>query len=118
MELDELYQQNILDHYKHPRHKGVPDMYTEKREGSNPSCGDELTIYLTHDGNVINSIMFDGDGCAISQAATSMLMERLTGKPLASLRDLTEEDVYGMLGVVVGPQREKCALLALRTLKQ
>lgn len=114
---DDMYQQNILDHYKHPRHKGALSSYDVKEEGSNPSCGDELTLYLSYNGDVVRDVGFEGEGCAISVAGMSLLSEKVIGMKKADIAKLTQQDVYDLLGVAVGPQREKCALLSLRTLQ-
>lgn len=114
--MDDIYRQNILDHYNHPRHKGELAEFNLWEEGENPSCGDELTLYFRVEGERIADIGWTGDGCAISQAATSMLSEKLVGMTLSDAGKLQESDISEMLGTAVGPEREKCALLSLRTL--
>jgi len=114
--MDDIYQQNILEHYKHPHNKTVPEHFDVKQEGSNPSCGDELTLYLSFDDGKVSSVGFLGDGCAVSQSATSMLTDRVKGMTKEEIAKLSPEDVYDLLGIVVGPAREKCALLSLNTL--
>ncbi len=116
--MDSLYQENILDHFKHPRNFGEPTTYTSKTDGSNPSCGDDLTLYLTVLDELITDASFTGVGCAISTAATSMLLIEIKGKSIADVAAMSEQSVYGMLGVIVGPEREKCALLAWKTLQK
>lgn len=114
--MDDIYKQNILDHYKHPHHKGELPEFNLWEEGANPSCGDELTLYFRVEGERIADIGWTGDGCAISQAATSMLSEKLVGMTLGEAGKLEEGDITAMLGTPVGPEREKCAFLSLRTL--
>lgn len=116
--MDDIYQENILDHYKHPHRKGALLEYDAKEEGTNPSCGDELTLYVKYADEKISDLGFTGEGCAISQAAMSMLGERLIGMTREDAGKLSGQDMYDMLGVAVGPQREKCALLPLRTLQR
>lgn len=114
---DALYRQEILDHYKHPRHKGHlenPDIHYHDH---NPFCGDELTIELkVEDGRVVDAA-FDGRGCAISQASASMLMEEIMGMALEDVKKLDKEYILDMLGIEIGPVRLKCALLSLKVLK-
>ncbi len=114
----DLYAENILDHYKNPRNKGKLKDATVSKEGANPLCGDQITMYLEIRNNRIKKITFDGIGCAISQAAASMLTEELTGKTLDKARKITKEDMLKLLGVDIGPTRLKCALLALSTLQE
>jgi nitrogen fixation NifU-like protein len=116
-EWDELYREEILDHYKHPRHRGTLEKPDITHEDANPLCGDQLRIDLEVEDGRIAQIRHSGHGCAISQAAASMLCERMAGRPLAEVRDLTRDDVLEMLGIELGPVRLKCALLALKTLK-
>jgi nitrogen fixation protein NifU and related proteins len=114
---EDIYKQHILDHASRPRNKGALTNATYTAQGSNPSCGDVLTIFLTVNGDFITHAMFDGTGCAISQAAASMLTQKLTGLPMGSARALTEADVYAMLGIDISSARRKCALLAFRALQ-
>lgn len=116
-EWDELYRENILDHYKHPRHRGTLEQPDITYEDANPLCGDQLRIDLKVEDGRIAEIRHSGHGCSISQAAASMLCERMAGRPLAEVKELTREDVLEMLGIELGPVRLKCALLALKTLK-
>lgn len=112
-----LYQAHILDHAQRPRNKGVLKEVDVQVDGSNPSCGDELTLYLRFEEDTIARAMFTGEGCAISQAAASMLTEKLVGMSKQDVTALTDKDMYDMLHVKVGPGREKCALLAYHALQ-
>ena len=116
-EWDELYRENILDHYKHPRNRGTLEHPDITYEDANPLCGDQLRIDLAVEDGKIAQIRHSGHGCSISQAAASMLCERMEGRPLEEVKQLTRDDVLEMLGIELGPVRLKCALLALKTLK-
>lgn len=116
-EWNELYRENILDHYKRPRNRGTLEHPDITYEDANPLCGDQLRIDIAVKDGRIESIRHSGHGCSISQAAASMLCERLEGRPLEEVKALTREDVLEMLGIELGPVRLKCALLALKTLK-
>jgi nitrogen fixation NifU-like protein len=110
----DMYRQQILDHYRNPRNSGELDDATFTHAGENPSCGDtiRMDVRLADDGETIERVSFSGDGCAISQAAASMLTERLPGTTLAELDDMDTDDVVEMLGVDISPMRIKCAVLA------
>jgi len=115
--MEELYLAHILEHYREPQHKGVPETYDIKKEGENPSCGDRINLFISFaDDGSLSSVQFDGEGCAISIAATSMLAEYVRGMKKDEVLKLTPDDVYKMLGVTVNPAREKCALLSYCTL--
>ena len=116
-EWDELYRENILDHYKHPRNRGTLEKPDITYEDANPLCGDQLRIDIAVEDGRIAQIRHSGHGCSISQAAASMLCERMEGRPLEEVKSLTRDDVLEMLGIELGPVRLKCALLALKTLK-
>lgn len=109
----DIYRQQILDHYRNPRNYGSLDDPTFTHVGENTMCGDviELDVRLDADDR-IESVAFEGDGCAISQASASMLSERLVGMTLADLEALDTEYVTDMLGVNISPMRVKCAVLA------
>jgi nitrogen fixation NifU-like protein len=115
--MDDFYQQNILDHAKHPRNSGQLAAPTISREEVNPLCGDKLRFELQIDDDIITDIAFTGRGCAISQAAASMLSEEVKGKSLAAVRAISKEDVLDLLGIPVGYTRLKCALLGLKAVK-
>jgi SUF system NifU family Fe-S assembly protein len=88
--LESLYREVILDHYKNPRGHGIIDGADAEAEGQNPLCGDEVSIYVTfgEDGETIDDVKFSGRGCAISQAATSMLMEMTKGRTAQQVAEL------------------------------
>ncbi len=134
-ELDELYREVILDHYRSPRHRGSLPSPTISREGLNPLCGDEVTIDLGLKGDVIDEVAFRGSGCSISQSSASMLTEAVLGKTLAEAETLfrgftammqgSDEidpeslgDLEALSGVRKFPVRVKCATLAWHTLAE
>ncbi len=114
---DEIYRENILEHYKHPRHHGTLDNPDISYEDANPLCGDHLRMDLKVKDGRVAEVRFSGHGCSISQASASMLCERIEGQPIEEIKRLTRDDVLEMLGIELGPVRLKCALLALKTLK-
>ena len=117
--MDQLYRENILDHYKHPRNYGEIEGADASAEGMNPLCGDEVTITIAfgEDGDTIEDVKFSGRGCAISQAATSMLTELIKGRKASDVAALPKEDLLEEVGVPLTPVRLKCAILGLSTLK-
>ncbi|HSP71305.1 MAG TPA: SUF system NifU family Fe-S cluster assembly protein [Gaiellaceae bacterium] len=116
-EFDDLYREVILDHYKSPRNHGTLEHADAEAEGQNPLCGDEVAIQLVFDGDTISDVRFDGRGCAISQAATSMLTEMVKGKTVAEAAALEKEDLLEEMPIPLTPIRLKCAVLGLTTLK-
>ena len=118
-EFDQLYRELILDHYKNPRHHGPLEGADAHAEGQNPLCGDEVAISVRfgEDGDTIEEIMFEGRGCAISQAATSMLTELVKGRKASEVASLPKEELLEEVGIPLTPIRLKCALLGLGTLK-
>lgn len=113
----DLYAENILDHYKHPRHTGTLPAPAVTREEINLSCGDRITLQLDIRNEIIHALAWTGEGCAISQAGMSILSEELIGKSTAEADALTPDRVKELLGVPVGTRRLKCALLSLHALK-
>ena len=116
-ELDNLYREVILDHYKNPRGHGVIESADVEAEGTNPLCGDEISIFVSFDGDKIEDVKFRGRGCAISQAATSMLMEMVKGRTAQEVAALDREELLEEVGIPLTPIRLKCALLGLGVLK-
>ena len=119
MSLDQLYREVILDHYKNPRQHGAIEGADASAEGQNPLCGDEVSISLAFgaDGETIEDVRFEGRGCAISQAATSMLMEMVKGRRAADVAAMPKEELLDEVAIPLTPVRLKCALLGLTTLK-
>jgi nitrogen fixation NifU-like protein len=110
----DMYRQQILDHYKNPRNYGELEDPTFTHVGENPMCGDtiEIDVELDDDEEVIEDLAFRGDGCAISQAAASMLTEMVVGKTIEDLHQMDRDDMTDTLGVDISPMRVKCAVLA------
>jgi nitrogen fixation protein NifU and related proteins len=117
-EFEQLYRELILDHYKNPRNHGVLEPADARAEGQNPLCGDEVTVSVRLGaGDVIEEVGFDGRGCAISQAATSMLTGLVKGKTATEVAELPKEALLDELGIPLTPVRLKCAILGLGVLK-
>ena len=118
-EFDSLYREVILDHYKNPRGHGVIEDADASADGQNPLCGDEVSIFVTfeEDGDTIEDVKFSGRGCAISQAATSMLMEMVQRRSATEVASLSKEELLEEVGIPLTPIRLKCALLGLGVLK-
>jgi nitrogen fixation protein NifU and related proteins len=118
-EFDQLYREVILDHYKNPRGHGVIAEADAEAEGQNPLCGDEVSIYVRfgEDNDTIDEVKFSGRGCAISQAATSMLTEMVQGKKATEVAALDKDELLDEIGIPLTPIRLKCAMLGLTTLK-
>ena len=116
--MDDLYRENILEHYKQPRNFGEladPDL---EFEDNNPLCGDELRVQLrVGDDGRITDVRFSGHGCAISQASASMASEEIVGMPVDDLIRLDRDFVLDLLGIDISATRMKCALLSLKVLK-
>ena len=117
--LESLYREVILDHYKNPRGHGTIEHADAEAEGQNPLCGDEVSIYVAfgEDGETIDDVKFSGRGCAISQAATSMLMEMTKGRTADEVAALDKDELLAEIGVPLTPVRLKCARLGLTTRK-
>ena len=111
----DMYQEVILNHYRSPRNFGPLEGAEKSGEESNPLCGDHITMRLKLDptGSKIAQVRFQGDGCAISMASTSMLTERLDGMSLEDAGKLTQAEVIASLGIPLSPVRLKCALTGL-----
>ncbi len=116
--MDDVYRQYILEHYRDPRNHGHLEQPDISAADTNPLCGDRVEIDLRVQDGRVTEVRFDGRGCAISQASASMLTEKIEGATLDELRALRPDDVLEMLGVTIGPARQRCALLGLRVLHQ
>jgi nitrogen fixation protein NifU and related proteins len=116
--VDDLYREQILDHYKNPRNWGEIPVADLEYEDNNPLCGDELKVQLIvgEDGKV-TEVAFSGHGCAISQAAASMASEEVVGMDVDDLVRLDKDFVLDLLGIDISATRMKCALLSLKVLK-
>lgn len=134
MALDDLYRELILDHYAHPRNRGEIPEPDIRVEGTNPLCGDELSIYVKLDGTTISDVRFVGRGCSISQASASMMTQQIKGKTLQEARALSGRfkammhgeavaedelgDLMALQGVRKFPVRVKCATLSWVAIEQ
>ncbi len=133
LSLEELYKEVILDHYRAPRNKGRIDPHDVALERNNPLCGDEIELFLKFDGDTVEGVAFEGKGCSISQASTSMMTEKVKGLGAEDAAELAESikrmmageedgdadalgDLISLKGVVKYPVRIKCALLGWNTL--
>ncbi|HYP55126.1 MAG TPA: iron-sulfur cluster assembly scaffold protein [Solirubrobacterales bacterium] len=116
--MDELYREQILEHYKRPHNFGRLDEADLEFEDTNPFCGDEqhVMLRLDEDGRVAE-VAFEGQGCAISTAATSLLTDELVGKTREELLRLPKEFVLDLLGIEISATRMKCAMLGLKVVK-
>ncbi|HRC62116.1 MAG: SUF system NifU family Fe-S cluster assembly protein [Dehalococcoidia bacterium] len=133
-DLEDLYRDILLDHYRNPRNRGRLGAASCSADGANPLCGDQITLDVTLDGDRIADIAFDGNGCSISQASASMMTEYVKGRSVEEAHDgiqafqrmmvegepLGEEygDIEALVGVAKFPVRVKCASLAWKTLEQ
>ncbi len=114
----DMYKQNILDHYRNPHNYGEIENPDIEYEDVNPSCGDEIDVYveLDEDGEIVDA-KFKGEGCAISQASASMLTDEIKGMTLEEVKDLDRDYIMDMLGIDLNPMRVKCAVLGLKVLE-
>jgi nitrogen fixation protein NifU and related proteins len=116
--MDDLYREQILEHYKRPHNFGQLEDADLEFEDTNPFCGDEQRIEIKLDaGGLVAEVAFDGKGCAISTAATSMLTDELEGMSREELLRLPKEFVLDLLGIDISATRMKCALLGLKIVK-
>ena len=117
--MDQLYRENILDHYKHPRNYGEVEERGRRGRGDEPALRRRGHDHVAfgEDGDTIEDVKFSGRGCAISQSATSMLTELVNGRKASDVAALPKEDLLEELGVPLTPVRLKCAILGLSTLK-
>lgn len=115
-----IYKEELMDHFKHPRNKTLlndPDVFIDD---GNPSCGDKIsvTLNISSDGDKITEIGFTGSGCVLSQASASILYEKMIGKTIDDALSLSKDDLLKLLGLELGPNRLKCAMLSLEVLKK
>jgi nitrogen fixation NifU-like protein len=115
--MDDLYRDYILEHYRRPHNFGVLETPSATFEGSNPLCGDRITMQLAVDDGVVREVGFTGRGCAISQASASLLTDEIKGKPVAEVVDFAATDLLDLLGIDISPARLKCAMLSFDSLQ-
>ncbi|GAB3010268.1 Fe-S cluster assembly sulfur transfer protein SufU [Actinosynnema sp. NPDC050801] len=136
MQLQQMYQEIILDHYKNPHGRGLRDPFDAESHQINPTCGDEVTLRVSLDGEIVRDVSYDGQGCSISQASTSVLTDLVVGRPLGEAFEKLDafvelmqgrgqvepdedvlEDGIAFAGVAKYPARVKCALLGWMAFK-
>jgi nitrogen fixation protein NifU and related proteins len=116
--MDELYRDQILEHYKRPHNFGRLDDFDLDYEDTNPFCGDEQHVFIRlGEDDRVEAVSFEGQGCAISTAATSLLTDELLGKTREELLRLPKEYVLDLLGIEISATRMKCAMLGLKVVK-
>ncbi len=115
---EELYQEHILDHHEDPFHRGSLSGATHAHEDKNPLCGDvvRIELKLDEDGKICD-LYFNGDGCVISQASASMLLEEMYGKTVDDLKDFSANDMLELYGPRLTPNRQKCCLLSWKVIQ-
>ncbi|MDP3956979.1 MAG: SUF system NifU family Fe-S cluster assembly protein [bacterium] len=113
-----LYQDLILDHYRNPKNYGALKKATHHGEADNPICGDTLQMDIIVKDDIIEDVKFSGSGCAISQASASLLTESVKKKPIEEALALAPKDILDLLSIALSPNRLKCGLLSLETLKK
>ncbi|MBI4895434.1 MAG: SUF system NifU family Fe-S cluster assembly protein [Candidatus Aenigmarchaeota archaeon] len=117
-EEEDIYKENILDHYKHPHNTGSLKEYSFKHKELNPLCGDTIEMFVLFENEKVKHVSFIGHGCAISQASASMLTDYIKNKDLEEVKNIKRDVILEMLGIKIGVVRMKCALLSLRTLSK
>jgi nitrogen fixation NifU-like protein len=116
--MDELYRDQILEHYKRPHNFGRLEEFDLDHEDTNPFCGDEQHVYIKlDDDGKVSEVSFEGQGCAISTAATSLLTDELVGLTREELLRIPKEDVLDLLGIEISATRMKCAMLGIKVVK-
>lgn len=116
---EEIYQEHVLDHYEDPYHRGHCEHLSHAHEDDNPLCGDVVRVELDVDGEGrIRQAWFEGEGCVISQASASMLMEKLEGKTVEEAQHFTAQEMLDLFGARLTPNRQKCCLLSWRVMQQ
>lgn len=113
----DLYADNILEHYRNPCNTGTLQGADITHEEKNWSCGDAVTVHLRIENACIREMRWEGTGCAISQAAMSLLSERLEGMETATVIAMEQEDMYALLGIPIGPRRLQCAMIGLHAVQ-
>jgi nitrogen fixation NifU-like protein len=110
--MDDLYRDYILEHYRRPHNFGVLESPSASYEGSNPLCGDRITLQVRVADGTVAEVGFTGRGCAISQASASLLTDEVKGKPISEVAAITPDDLLDLLGIEISPARMKCAMLS------
>jgi nitrogen fixation protein NifU and related proteins len=116
VEINQLYREHLLDHYKNPRNYGKSN--AKSCSDTNPLCGDQITVYLETQNNKIKNITFTGDGCAISKASASIITEYVKNKSVEEVKELNKEKVQEIIGIDPSPARVKCMMLGIHVIKK
>lgn len=114
----EIYKEQILDLFRNPLNKGVLENFTHEATRRNPVCGDEIKIQLRVEDNIIEDVKFLGNGCAISQASTSLITEKIKGMNVEETLKLNKEDIFELLGIPISYMRLNCAILPLEVIQE
>jgi len=114
---EDLYKENILDHYKNPRNYGEIENPDISYFDTNPLCGDELQLQIKVKDGKAEDVKFKGKGCSISQASASILTEMILGQDMEEVKKIGKKEILDAVGLQLGPSRIKCALLSLKVLK-
>lgn len=117
-DIDPIYQEIILDLYRHPHNRGILEHADFDAEDSNPSCGDLIRLTIKFDGDVVREVAHSGQGCVISQAAVSLLTDYIKWKTKKELAQITTDDIVSLLGIPVSHTRIGCATLGLKILQK
>ncbi len=117
---DSIYRELFLEIYKNPKNFGKLKDYDVKENSGNPSCGDNITVYLKVKDNKIEDIRFEGQGCVVSIVSASILTENIKGKGIEEIENMESKDLFDLIGIDLtgNPTKAKCALLSLATLKK
>lgn len=115
--IDDIYRENVMDHYNDPRNKGKLENADVVHKENNPFCGDEIEMSLKFQDGKIANAMFNGQGCAISQATASMLTELVKNKTIDEIKQMNKDSIIKLVSIPLSPVRLKCALLSLDTVK-
>jgi nitrogen fixation protein NifU and related proteins len=113
----QAYIENLLDHYQNPRNKGRVEDADVVISGGNPNCGDVVTLYVKVDGDQVESVHFEGEGCTISQAGASIIAEMAEGRPIQEFEAMGYDEIVELMGKDVVMSRVRCATVGLGTLK-
>lgn len=116
--MNDMYREYILDLYRNPLNKGVLSEYTHKSHGHNPSCGDDIWVYIHVVDGKVENISFEGQACALCIAGASTVTEKIKHMSIEEILHLSAEQVYQWLGIEMEPTRIKCVTLALRTVQE
>jgi nitrogen fixation NifU-like protein len=116
--MSDLYREQILDHYGHPRNEGTLEDPDISYERDNPICGDSVRLDIRLQDGKVGQARFTGQGCVISMASASMFTEEIQGKTIAELKAMDDRHMFKMLGIDLGPSRANCGVLPLRVLQE